>query len=206
MDKSNISTSELKKLALKVRLKTLEVLGGLGFGHVGGSMSVTELITALYFGDIMNVDPSRPGWEDRDWLIMSKGHAGPTLYTVLAMKGYFPVSELDTLNQGGTPLALPPSSSAVGKSDSNSSISSSASLGRTGSSTPVPGSCAVANKASTPQSSSSTSGGPWYSQDSGRSPSSSIGICVKGLASSSSMAGGGGAPGILWPIPPFLRV
>ena len=104
MTDSNINTAELKKLAVKVRLKTLEVLGDLGFGHVGGSMSVTELLTALYFGGIMNIDPARPRWEERDWLIMSKGHAGPTLYTILAMKGYFPVSELGTLNQGGTRL------------------------------------------------------------------------------------------------------
>jgi transketolase len=104
MTTQNISTAELKILAVKVRLKTLEILGDLGFGHVGGSMSVTELLTALYFGGIMNIDPARPGWEDRDWLIMSKGHAGPTLYTILAMKGYFPVSELGTLNQGGTKL------------------------------------------------------------------------------------------------------
>jgi transketolase len=52
----------------------------------------------------MNIDPSKPRWEDRDWLVMSKGHAGPTLYTILAMKGYFPISELGTLNQGGTKL------------------------------------------------------------------------------------------------------
>lgn len=104
MTTSNINTAELKKLAVKVRLKTLEILGDLGFGHVGGSMSVTELLTALYFGGIMNIDPARPRWGERDWLIMSKGHAGPTLYTILAMKGYFPVSELGTLNQGGTRL------------------------------------------------------------------------------------------------------
>ena len=94
----------LKKKATEIRIYTLEVLGNLGFGHVGGSMSVTELLTALYFGDLMRYDPKRPRWEGRDWLIMSKGHAGPTLYTILAMLEFFPMSELPTLNQGGTHL------------------------------------------------------------------------------------------------------
>jgi len=94
----------LKKKATEIRITTLEVLGNLGFGHVGGSMSVTELLTALYFGDLMRYDPKKPRWEGRDWLIMSKGHAGPTLYTILAMLEFFPMSELPTLNQGGTHL------------------------------------------------------------------------------------------------------
>jgi transketolase len=94
----------LKRKAAEIRITTLEVLGNLGFGHVGGSMSVTELLTALYFGDVMRHDPKNPGWEDRDWLVMSKGHAGPTLYTILAMRGFFPMSELETLNRGGTHL------------------------------------------------------------------------------------------------------
>ena len=94
----------LKRKATEIRITTLEVLGNLGFGHVGGSMSVTELLTALYFGDLMRYDPKKPRWEGRDWLIMSKGHAGPTLYTILAMLEFFPMSELPTLNQGGTHL------------------------------------------------------------------------------------------------------
>ena len=94
----------LKKKATEIRITTLEILGNLGFGHVGGSMSVTELLTALYFGDLMRYDPKKPRWEGRYWLIMSKGHAGPTLYTILAILGFFPMSELGTLNQGGTHL------------------------------------------------------------------------------------------------------
>ena len=94
----------LKRKATEIRITTLEVLGNLGFGHVGGSMSVTELLTALYFGDLMRYDPKKPRWEGRDWLIMSKGHAGPTLYTILAMLEFFPMSELPTLNRGGTHL------------------------------------------------------------------------------------------------------
>jgi transketolase len=94
----------LKKRATEIRITTLQVLGKLGFGHVGGSMSVTELLTALYFGDLMRYRPSDPQWDGRDWLIMSKGHAGPTLYTILAKLGFFPESALSTLNQGGTHL------------------------------------------------------------------------------------------------------
>jgi transketolase len=104
MDQNEQKILALKKKAAEIRLATLEVLGSLGFGHVGGSMSVTELLTALYFGDIMRYDPNNPRWDGRDWLIMSKGHAGPTLYTILAMLGFFPMSELGTLNQGGTHL------------------------------------------------------------------------------------------------------
>jgi transketolase len=95
---------ELKIRATKVRITTLEILGNLGFGHVGGSMSVTELLTSLYFGGIMRFDVNNPRWDGRDWLIMSKGHAGPTLYTILAMLGFFGMEELETLNQGGTHL------------------------------------------------------------------------------------------------------
>ena len=94
----------LRRKATEIRITTLEILGNLGFGHVGGSMSVTELLTALYFGDLMRYDPKKPRWDGRDWLVMSKGHAGPTLYTILATLGFFPVSELPTLNQGGTHL------------------------------------------------------------------------------------------------------
>jgi transketolase len=104
MKKDDRYILSLKKKATEIRIATLEILGALGFGHVGGSMSVTELLTALYFGDLMRYDPKKPHWEGRDWLIMSKGHAGPTLYTILATRGFFPMSELPTLNQGGTRL------------------------------------------------------------------------------------------------------
>jgi len=104
MQRAERKVLELRKKATEVRLTTLEVFGNLGFGHVGGSMSVTELLTALYFGGIMRYDPKNPRWERRDWLIMSKGHAGPTLYTILAMLGFFSINELKTLNQGGTRL------------------------------------------------------------------------------------------------------
>lgn len=95
--------SELKLLAEKIRLETLKEFKQIGFGHVGGAMSIIETLAVLY-GDIMNYRPDEPRWEDRDWLILSKGHAGPALYATLALKGFFPLEELTTLNQPGTNL------------------------------------------------------------------------------------------------------
>lgn len=94
---------ELRVFAEEIRVTTLEELGALGFGHVGGAMSVVELLAVLY-GSELKFDPKNPRWEDRDWLVLSKGHAGPALYATLALKGFFPVDVLKTLNQGGTSL------------------------------------------------------------------------------------------------------
>ena len=87
----------------RIRLETLKELAHLGFGHVGGSMSIVETLAVLY-GGVMHIDPSNPGWGDRDWLVCSKGHAGPAIYATLALKGYFPKEMLTTLNKGGTNL------------------------------------------------------------------------------------------------------
>lgn len=94
---------ELKDFARDIRIATLEQLGHLGSGHVGGAMSIVELLAVLY-GKVMKIDPKRPDWDERDWLVLSKGHAGPALYSTLALKGYFPKELLLTLNQGGTKL------------------------------------------------------------------------------------------------------
>ena len=92
---------ELRVFAEEIRVETLKELANLGFGHIGGSMSVVELLAVLY-GKEMRIDPKNPQWEDRDKLVMSKGHAGPAVYATLARKGYFPKEDLLTLNQGGT--------------------------------------------------------------------------------------------------------
>ena len=89
--------------AAQIRLETLKAFRELGFGHIGGAMSVVETLAVLYGGE-MRINAANPGWEDRDWLVMSKGHAGPALYATLALKGYFPVETLRTLNQPGTTL------------------------------------------------------------------------------------------------------
>ncbi len=93
----------LTETARNIRVKTLLSIGRLGVGHVGGALSIVELLAFLYFSE-MQVDPENPRSEDRDRLVLSKGHAGPALYSTLAMKGFFPESMLDTLNQGGTSL------------------------------------------------------------------------------------------------------
>ena len=93
----------LAALATQIRIETLKGLGHLGFGHVGGSFSVAELLAVLY-GEQMKIDPQNPGWEGRDYLVCSKGHAGPAVYATLALKGYFPLDWLLTINKPGTRL------------------------------------------------------------------------------------------------------
>ena len=95
--------SRLKKLAAEIRIAEMEEFKARGFGHVGGALSITDCLAALY-GEIMKFDPKDPKWEGRDRLVMSKGHAGPALYATLALMGYFPKEMLATLNQNGTKL------------------------------------------------------------------------------------------------------
>ena len=78
-------------------------IGTLGVGHIGGSLSIVEVLAALYFSE-MNIDPQNPKMPGRDRLVCSKGHAGPAVYAALANRGYFPKEELLTLNKGGTHL------------------------------------------------------------------------------------------------------
>jgi len=96
--------SELEKFASLTRKNCLYCIADLGVGHVGGSMSIVEILTALFNGEMRNLDPQDSKREDRDLLVISKGHSGPALYSVLAQKGYFPLSWLKTLNRGGTSL------------------------------------------------------------------------------------------------------
>ena len=93
----------LKRKAVQIRRMTLEEIANLGVGHIGGCMSVIEILVYLY-SEILNVDPRDPTSAARDKFVMSKGHAGPALYAVLADRGFFPEEWLDTLNQGGTSL------------------------------------------------------------------------------------------------------
>ncbi|NLW02547.1 MAG: transketolase [Clostridiaceae bacterium] len=74
-----------------------------GFGHVGGSLSIADALAVLY-GKHMKYDPKNPKWEGRDYLVLSKGHCGPALYSTLAIKGFFPREELLTINKLGTRL------------------------------------------------------------------------------------------------------
>lgn len=74
-----------------------------GSGHPGGSLSAIEILTALYFYE-MNIDPNNPDMPDRDRFVLSKGHAGPALYAILAEKGFFPKEWLDEFDQSGSRL------------------------------------------------------------------------------------------------------
>lgn len=90
-------------MALEARKLALGSIHSLGNGHIGGIMSVIDLLVVLYY-DVMRVNPARPDDPGRDRFVMSKGHAGPAVYAVLAMKGYFEKERLLTLNQNGTSL------------------------------------------------------------------------------------------------------
>lgn len=94
---------DLRKIADEIRILTIEEIANLGSGHLGGCLSVVEMITVLYF-DAMNIDPKNPNMEGRDRLVLSKGHAGPTLYATLSKRGYFDKELLLTLNRPGTNL------------------------------------------------------------------------------------------------------
>ena len=94
------SVTELNVIANGIRLVTLQTLANIGFGHIGGAMSIVETLAVLY-GSEMRCDPSNPKWDKRDRLVMSKGHAGPALYATLCLRGYFSKDLLEELNQGG---------------------------------------------------------------------------------------------------------
>lgn len=94
---------DLKEICKDIRCDIVTSIGNLGVGHIGGCLSIVELLAVLYFRE-MNIDPSNPKMPGRDRLICSKGHAGPAVYATLANRGYFDKKELLTLNQGGTHL------------------------------------------------------------------------------------------------------
>lgn len=103
-------TQELKKLekfAAEIRYHTLATLNQLGFGHYGGSLSIVEVLATLY-GEILDVTVQNFSSADRDHLVLSKGHAGPALYSTLYLKGFFDHEFLWSLNQNGTHLPSHP--------------------------------------------------------------------------------------------------
>ena len=95
--------AKLKELATKVRLGAVSAVHSAGSGHPGGSLSIADVLTYLYFEE-MNVDASNPKMENRDRFVLSKGHTAPALYSVLAQKGFFPVEDLTTLRQADSYL------------------------------------------------------------------------------------------------------
>lgn len=94
---------ELEKLAVEIRKSIVTAVHSAKSGHPGGSLSAADIFTYLYFEE-MNVDPKNPKWEDRDRLVLSKGHVAPALYSTLAEKGYFAKEDLTTLRHTGSYL------------------------------------------------------------------------------------------------------
>lgn len=97
------SEKKLKRFATQIRIETVKCIKKRGFGHVGGCMSIADILAVLY-GDVMKYDLKNPEWEGRDYLILSKGHAGPALFAALALKGFFPIEWLETMSEPGTRL------------------------------------------------------------------------------------------------------
>lgn len=93
----------LKEQAKEIRKEILTMIHTAQSGHPGGSLSATDMMTALYF-DELKLDPQNPTWEDRDRFVLSKGHVCPVLYTCLALRGYFPKDALATLRKEGSIL------------------------------------------------------------------------------------------------------
>ncbi|MGG7060058.1 transketolase [Clostridium tertium] len=102
------NVEELKSIAKTVRKDIVSMLTESCSGHPGGSLSAADILTTLYFGE-MNINPENPKDENRDRFVLSKGHAAPVLYSVLARRGYFPVEELNTLRKIGSRLQGHPS-------------------------------------------------------------------------------------------------
>ena len=94
---------ELRRFSVRIRMETLRTIASIGTGHVGGALSIADVLAVLY-GKQLRHDPQRPGWAERDWLVVSKGHAGPAVYAALALRGFFPMEQLQTLNRLGTRL------------------------------------------------------------------------------------------------------
>lgn len=92
------TTAELKAICHQFRVDLIDILHSIQTGHPGGSLSCCEIITTLYYNK-MQVDPQNPKWEDRDRFVLSKGHAAPMIYLVLAELGFFPKEELKNLRQ-----------------------------------------------------------------------------------------------------------
>jgi transketolase len=130
-----IDNAQLAAIATECRVQIIRMITHAGSGHPGGSLSVIDLVTTLYF-ERMRHDPRRPDWPDRDRLILSKGHAVPAVYAAMARAGYFPEERLITLRKLGSPLqghpdrmALPGMEAATGSLGQGLSVALGMALG-----------------------------------------------------------------------------
>ena len=100
---TSMSLSDLEERAREIRRNVLDMVYTVQSGHIGGSFSEAEILAALYFR-LLRIRPEEPKWDGRDRFILSKGHACPGLYAVLAIRGFFPLETLSTLREFGSPL------------------------------------------------------------------------------------------------------
>ena len=105
-----MASAHAKQKANAMRKDIIEMIHEAGSGHPGGSLSCTDILSALYFGDVMTYDPAHPTSDARDRFILAKGHAAPALYAALAEAGFFPKDELKTLRKLGSRLQGHPDS------------------------------------------------------------------------------------------------
>ena len=94
---------QIKKNILRARKLVIKSTSNAGSGHPGGSFSMAEILGCLFY-KYLKYDPKNPTWEDRDRLVLSKGHAAPGLFSNMSVAGYFPESEMDTLRKFGSKL------------------------------------------------------------------------------------------------------
>lgn len=107
------SVTELQETAVRLSRQILQITTEAGSGHPSSSLSAIDILTALFFGGTMRYDPERPSWPERDRFILSKGHAAPALYALLAEAGYFNPDKLSTLREIGSPLEGHPNMRAL---------------------------------------------------------------------------------------------
>jgi transketolase len=103
MAQQQLTIKQLEQKANDVRKDIIRMLLAAGSGHSAGPLGLADLVTTLYF-NVMNIDPERPEWDERDYFLMSNGHCVPVQYAVMAERGYFPLEELQTLRKFGSRL------------------------------------------------------------------------------------------------------
>jgi len=107
MSKKTVDVKKLEEIAHRTRINVVKMIAKSGIGHLGGSVSIAEILAVLYFHEL-NIDPKNPEWEDRDRFILSKGHGCPALYATFAEVGYIPKDVLPTLHQIDSILQMHP--------------------------------------------------------------------------------------------------
>jgi len=136
MTKSSIQ--ELRQISNRIRISAMTMTNHSKLGHTGGDLSSSDILTCLYFGGILNVDPENPKWEQRDRFIMSKGHCSGAFYSILATRGFFPAEQLKTF--------MDPLSMLNGHPDRNKLLGVEANTGPLGHGAPIAVGAALAAK------------------------------------------------------------